>query len=417
MAEKRHPPRLSGGTLTPPIADSSVADKAERMDGVEQPTARVLIISSNPTWGGSEELWFASATSLAGSGHCVTAMKPNMDDPHRLAELHRLGVKALDSNGLPFLPSALLNRAAAYAPLVGAVARGARVRHALRATKPDFTLLSQGGNFDGGLELSKMLRSGGRYGILCQQAGEFYWPVDRSLPHLRAGFQAARFVAFVSEHNWRLTEEQLGIALPQGVVVRNPFKVPWDTVTPWPAEEPLRLACVARLNPPEKGQDMLLRVLARPKWRSRELQVSFFGEGEYRRGLEAMASYLQIESVRFCGYSNDVPSIWNDHHALVLPSRCEGLPLAIVEAMLSARVPIVTPVAGAPEVIQDGIDGFLASSPTEDGLDDALERAWSARANWRDMGTRAAENIRKKVPPHPEEELVSMILANCRREP
>ena len=130
-----------------------------------------------------------------------------------------------------------------------------------------------------------------------------------------------------------------------------------------------------------------------------------------------MAFYLQIENVRFCGFSNDVPAIWKDHHALVLPSRCEGLRLAIVEAMLSGRVAIVTPVGGAREVIQDGIDGFLASSPTEDGLDEALERAWSARANWRDMGSRAAENIRKKVPPRPEEQLMSLILANCGGQP
>jgi glycosyltransferase involved in cell wall biosynthesis len=390
---------------------------ADRRGERRTPSRRLLIVSSNPTWGGSEELWFAAAMRLAASGHEVTALKPNLDDPHRSAELRRLGVNAFDSNGLLFLPAPLVNRAAAYAPLVGAVTRGARVRRTLRATKPDFALLSQGGNFDGGLELTKLLRHGGRYAILCQQAGELYWPVDRSLPHLRAGFRAARFVAFVSEHNWRLTEEQLGIELPQGLVVRNPFKVPWDGASSWPSEEPLRLACVARLNPPEKGQDILLRVLARPKWRSRALQVSFFGEGEYRRGLEAMASYLRIENVRFCGFSNDVPSIWKDHHALVLPSRCEGLPLAIIEAMLSGRVAIVTPVGGAREVIQDGIDGYLASSPTEDGLDDALERAWSARANWRDMGAKAAENIRKKVPPRPEEQLMSLILANCGGQP
>ena len=169
----------------------------------------------------------------------------------------------------------------------------------------------------------------------------------------------------------------------------------------WPDDrDGLRVACLGRLYPPEKGQDLLIRVLARDKWRTRALSLTFCGEGPQREGLERMASLHGVTNVRFAGFTADVATVWNDHHALLLGSRCEGLPLVVVEAMLSGRVPIVTAVAGA-EVIDDGIHGFLASASTEDAIDDALERAWQRREEWRAIGAAASAHIRTLVPPDP----------------
>ena len=69
--------------------------------------------------------------------------------------------------------------------------------------------------------------------------------------------------------------------------------------------------------------------------------------------------------------------------------------------MLSARVAIVTDVAGNAEVVTDGRNGFLASAPTDDSFDDALERAWQRRDEWRAIGEAAARDIRTLVPEHP----------------
>src|SRR5437660_2890227 len=132
------------------------------------------------------------------------------------------------------------------------------------------------------------------------------------------------------------------MALPNAMILRNPFNVPYAPRADWPDGDRVRLACVARLLPAEKGQDVLLRVLARDAWRARPISVTFFGDGPHRDGLAAMAAHLHLTNVSFAGHVDDAGAIWRDHHALVLPSRCEGLPLALVEAMLSGRVPIVT---------------------------------------------------------------------------
>jgi glycosyltransferase involved in cell wall biosynthesis len=172
----------------------------------------------------------------------------------------------------------------------------------------------------------------------------------------------------------------------------------------------LRFACVGRFYPQEKGQDLLIRVLAREKWRGRPVSVTFFGSGQHGVGLAEMAAYHGLETVRFAGFTHDIEAIWASHHALVLPSRAEGLPLVLVEAMLSGRVAIVTDVAGNGEVVEDDVSGFLASAPTEDALDEAMERAWQRRAEWREIGARAAADIRQRVPSDPAGMLAAQLV-------
>lgn len=63
-----------------------------------------------------------------------------------------------------------------------------------------------------------------------------------------------------------------------------------------------------------------------------------------------------------------------------MPSRFEGLPLAMVEAMLCARPVVATDVAGHAEIIEDGVTGFLADAPTAGSMAAALERFGSGAA-------------------------------------
>jgi glycosyltransferase involved in cell wall biosynthesis len=113
--------------------------------------------------------------------------------------------------------------------------------------------------------------------------------------------------------------------------------------------------------------------------------------------------------VTFGGFSDDMAEVWSRHHGLVLPSRCEGLPLVVVEAMLSGRVPIVTDVGGNREAVDDEVTGFVAAAATEDALDDAMERAWQRRGEWRAIGAAASLKIRTLVPADPAAVMAAML--------
>jgi glycosyltransferase involved in cell wall biosynthesis len=281
----------------------------------------------------------------------------------------------------------------------------------LTARRPDLVVVSQGDNYDGlhfGY-LCRKLRI--PYALISQKAADHFWPPDESRGYRRDVFVRAARCFFVSEHNRRLTEDQIGADLPNAEVVRNPHLARADAPLPWPGreDESLRLACVARLYLLDKGQDMLLRVLARAKWNGRALHVSFFGRGVNAGSLADLAARLGVRNASFEGQTDDVPGIWREHHALILPSRAEGLPLALVEAMMCGRPAIVTKVGGNAEVVQDGVTGFLAA-PDEDAIDAALEGAWARRDELREMGERAALRIRALVPDDPAGEFAGALL-------
>jgi len=71
---------------------------------------------------------------------------------------------------------------------------------------------------------------------------------------------------------------------------------------------------------------------------------------------------------------------------------------------------VASAVGGIVEVVDDGVTGFLAAAPTEDAFDEAMNRAWTRRSEWRAIGIRAADHIRTLVPPDPAEVFARTLL-------
>jgi glycosyltransferase involved in cell wall biosynthesis len=375
---------------------------------------RFVTISTCPeAWGGSEELWSRSVSILAERQHRVLVFKTTVDEAHpsirRLKSLSCI-VRDLERTHLPqHLINCLLPRRYQLDSLRKQVLF---VALHLKARMPDLVIVSQGDNYDG-LHFGRLCqRLKLPYVLVSQKATDHIWPPDKTRKYRREVFESAMQCFFVSQHNQRLTEDQIGAPLVNAAIVRNPFLVDRASPVSWPGLDAkgFRLACVGRLFLLDKGQDVLLRVLAQEKWQNRELQVAFFGEGINREGLEALASKLEVRNVSFHGQTNDVQSIWNNHHALIMASRTEGLPLTLVEAMLCGRTAIVTDVGGNREVLEDGVTGFLAAAASECEIDAALERAWQRRNEWQTMGLLAASRIRDLIPLDPATEFAEQLL-------
>jgi len=373
---------------------------------------RILFISCNETpWGGSEELWARTAEVFAGQDHRVSIAKPHLMRGQALLErLRAMGCRMHDLSRLPLVPqkaTGLLNRVSRNAYLFMQLLLLWAV---LLRERPELAVLSQGGNWDGFLYGRILQRAKCPYVVIAQKATELYWPTDWMRPRCKALYDQALAAFFVSHHNHRLTEEQLGMRIDRSAVVRNPFLNEWSAPQPWPANsDVLRLACVGRFFPMEKAQDTLLRVLAQPKWRNRPVEVSFFGEGDRDQGLRELAAYLGVTCAHFPGFAKDITTIWADHHALILPTRAEGLPLVVVEAMLAGRVVIATDIGGSAEVCDDNITGFIAASSDVHAIDEALERAWNRRGEWPAIGDAAGRAIRKLVSPDPAGDLAAIL--------
>jgi len=241
-----------------------------------------------------------------------------------------------------------------------------------------------------------------RYCPIIQSNNENWWATDDRLDVIRSALSSAVQVFFVSHANRRLLEAQCGMRLEHAEVIHNPWQVDATCEVKWPADNGLtRIACVGRLNPQAKGQDLLLQVLAMPKWRQRPVHLNLYGSGPCERALKYLQQMLELRHVTFAGHVSDIRSIWAENHALILPSRFEGLPLVIVEAMLCGRPVITTDVAGNADYIRDGITGFVAEAPTRHFVDTALERAWSKRAEWETFGANARQDALELLPADP----------------
>jgi glycosyltransferase involved in cell wall biosynthesis len=146
---------------------------------------------------------------------------------------------------------------------------------------------------------------------------------------------------------------------------------------------------------PVKGHDILMRALALVKDRGVKLTVVTAGDGAERAPIEALAKTLGLgpEHVRFLGFRSDVPDLLAAADFFVLPSRMEGLPLAVLEAM-SHGLPIVTTrIGGNPEVVTDGEHGLLV--PIEDPA--ALAAALARFAEDPDLRRKLGEAGRARV--------------------
>jgi len=135
-----------------------------------------------------------------------------------------------------------------------------------------------------------------------------------------------------------------------------------------------RLVCVGRLCE-QKGQLLLLeaaRVLAA---RSIAFELVLAGDGEMRGQIEALiARHGLQQQVRITGWisSAQVREEILAARALVLPSFAEGLPVVIMEAMALRRPVLTTYVAGIPELVRPGENGWLFPAGAVDELAAAM---------------------------------------------
>ncbi len=363
-------------------------------------------------WGGSEILWSEAARCLRSDGHDVlVSIKkwPTIPEPVRNLANEGLIVDRHERK--------ITSRFIIYASKLfrrSTVQPGwARSWKKIIDFKPDLVCVSHGGTACGLDWMLLCLEAGIPYVSISQANSESIWPEDSKTEDLYRAHKEAIKSFFVSKSNLALFETQLGKKLPNGQVVWNPYNVPRNADPKWPStKEFYRLACVGRLHPASKGQDLFLHVLAQKKWRERPIQVSLYGAGPCELSLRNLVSSLNLEkSVHFHGYVDNIVEVWRHHHALILPSRYEGLPLALVEAMLCGRTAIVTDVAGAIEVLNDNETGFVAAAPTIGLLDEAMERAWQRREEWQLLGQTAAKSARDKVPENPSRTFANELIS------
>lgn len=141
-----------------------------------------------------------------------------------------------------------------------------------------------------------------------------------------------------------------------------------------PISKTPRMLCVGRLCE-QKGQLLLLEAAERLVLRGTKFELILAGDGEMRRQIELLIQRLGLSNcIRITGWiSNDqVRRELVDCRAMVLPSFAEGLPVVIMEALAMGRPVISTYVAGIPELVRSGENGWLVPAGAVEELTEAM---------------------------------------------
>lgn len=128
------------------------------------------------------------------------------------------------------------------------------------------------------------------------------------------------------------------------------------------------IICISRLSY-EKGIDVLLQAWSIVLKQSPQSRLIIVGKGDLRPQLECMASALGIaDCVEFAGLQEDIPAQLHRAAVAVLPSRVEGMPVALLEAMACGLACVATRVSGSEDIIEHGVNGLLVEPEDYQGM-------------------------------------------------
>jgi glycosyltransferase involved in cell wall biosynthesis len=132
-----------------------------------------------------------------------------------------------------------------------------------------------------------------------------------------------------------------------------------------------------------KGAAELVDAVARLRREGVLIELEFAGKEEFRGEESDLRSHVRESGltgfVRFHGILGTpaLRDLYESSHVFVLPSRSEGLPMALLEAMAFGLPVVATRVGGIPDVIEDGESGLLIQPARTGELVDALRRLTS----------------------------------------
>jgi glycosyltransferase involved in cell wall biosynthesis len=150
-----------------------------------------------------------------------------------------------------------------------------------------------------------------------------------------------------------------------GLELRRAFGVP---------EEAFVVGWIGRMTAIKHLPDVLATV-ARLRERGIDARLCLVGDGPDRDEVERRAHGLDLaRSTLYLGYQRDVAPYYALFDALLLPSGNEGTPVVAIESLAAGTPVVATRVGGVPDVVSDGVDGFLTGVGDVGELAAALER-------------------------------------------
>ena len=232
--------------------------------------------------------------------------------------------------------------------------------------------------------------------LFTMHGGRYYAARLRRRVALRVAAELSGSVVAVSESLGRHLSRDLWMRASRVITIPNGARR--APGAPTSLRDELKLAKADRLAVavgnlyPVKGHRYLLEALALLTTRFPQLHVAIAGRGEMEGELRRRAEALQVgDRFHLLGLRSDIGNVLAGADVFVLPSLSEGVPLALLEAMLAARPIVATAVGEVPTVLGGGCAGVLVPPGDAAALGGALGGLLSDPAEARRLSAAAAQ--------------------------
>lgn len=238
-------------------------------------------------------------------------------------------------------------------------------------------------------------RAAGAAHLFTMHGSRYYAARFRRRVALRGAAALSRSVVAVSQDLARHLGRDLWMRASRIVTIPNGARLTPTAASSLRGELRLRngdqlVVAVGNLYP-VKGHGYLLEALALLAGRFPHLHVAIAGRGELEGLLLARAETLHVnDRFHLLGLRSDIGNLLGGADVFVLPSLSEGLPLALLEAMLAARPIVATAVGEIPAVLSGQQAGVLVPPADAAALASALAALLSDPARARRLGAAAA---------------------------
>ena len=375
---------------------------------------RIAYISTlhSAPWGGSEELWYQSAVEAIKLNHQLGLFIYDWpEEPKQVLRLREQGTKIYKRRRTVSIFKRIINKVSNKIFKNNFLFLNSY--KALIKFKPEIIIVTDGSTYytANDHELSDLLlkKFRNKYVIISQSNTDYHLPDDRDQAiHL---FENAAGVFFVAENNRRLAFHQLAYNLTKTSVIQNPVLLNSFEQRPYHSiDNEIHCAVVGRFCISDKGQDILIAMLADAYWKNSNIKLHLYGNGIDSEYLQKLISFYGVaDKVIIEGFVDNRDLIWDKCQCLLMCSHAEGTPLTVLEAMIAGRVCIVTNVGGNNEWITDGENGFLVSAPDKDLFSSKLQSTLKRIDEWEAIGKAAHDSAMKKIDTNPGKTLLNKI--------
>jgi glycosyltransferase involved in cell wall biosynthesis len=331
----------------------------------------ILLLGTQMAFGGAQTLLLDQALWFKGQGHkVVAAFFYDRDGLHD---------KWLESYDIPIYNLNAYNKAAGYTKKITGLITGMwRLWKLLRAEKFDAVVTFTHDSNVLGLPLAWLAGVPARVGT--------HLGVIRGIPHWREKLHAILVNTGIIQVLIAASTRTRDNAVQEGVSPEH-IEIIFNAISPFKLSERDRISARQKLGLHEsdfflitvgrlvyeKGHEFLIQAIPAVTRSFPQITVGICGSGPLFGQLEEQISALALENkVRLLGQWENVRELLAAADTFVLPSRWEGLPMALLEAMMAGLPIIATKVEGVEEVIVEGKHGLLVPTENADALADAI---------------------------------------------